>query len=112
MKKILILPCLLIALAIQSQPKPKSNKPPSSKELADMMKEMEAAMKEMSPEDKRMLDSMGVKLPSSKKVQEMAAFAAANPNAANEVLVPKRDAARIASISKVPLTDATLPTYM
>lgn len=85
---------------------------PTQQEMNDMMKEMQKAMDDMSPEDKKMMDSMGVKMPDMKNMQQMASFASANANAEQNVLVPKRDAARIASIQKTPLTKSALPAYL
>jgi hypothetical protein len=76
------------------------------------MKEMEEAFNNMSPEEKRFMDSMGIKMPPVKQMKNMADFAMANSNGGAEVLVPKRDAARIAAISKLPLTKTALPVYI
>ena len=73
---------------------------------------MEEAFNNMSPEEKRFMDSMGIKMPSVKQMKNMADFAMANSHGGAEVLVPKRDAVRIASISKLPLTKTALPVYM
>ena len=54
------------AAVAQSGKKPAKEKPPTKKEMDDMMKEMQKAMNEMSPEDKKMMDSMGIKMPSTK----------------------------------------------
>lgn len=78
-----------------------------------MMKEMQQAMNDMSEEDKRMMDSMGVKMPDLKNMQQMASFASANAGkAAPAVSVPKRDAARIAALPKTPLTTVGLPVFL
>ncbi|MBK6633598.1 MAG: hypothetical protein IPG38_04130 [Chitinophagaceae bacterium] len=64
---------VLATAAIFAQAKPKqksSEKPPTQKEMAEMMKEMQQALDEMSPEDKRMMDSMGIKMPDVKNMQK------------------------------------------
>lgn len=108
--------CILLFLALQAdaQKKPaKKEQLPSQKEMQEMMKEMQQAMNDMSEEDKRMMDSMGIKLPNMKNMQQMASFATANAGKAlPEVRVPKRDAARIALLPKATLTQAALPAYL
>lgn len=100
---------LLCSFSSTAQKKPVKKDPlPTQQE----MKEMEDAFNNMSPEEKRFMDSMGIKMPSVKQMNNMADFAMANSNSAAELLVPKRDAVRIASISKLPLTKTALPVYM
>lgn len=104
---------LLISLQTTAQKKPvKKDPPPSQKEMNEMMKEMEEAFNNMSPEEKRFMDSMGIKLPNVKQMKKTADFAMANSNVQPNVLVPKRDAVRIAAITKIPLTKAALPAYL
>lgn len=104
---------LLCSISVTAQKKPvKKDPPPSQKEMNEMMKEMEDAFNNMSPEEKRFMDSMGIKMPSVKQMKKNADFAMANATLQPEVLVPKRDAVRIAAISKLPLTKTTLPVYM
>lgn len=77
------------------------------------MKEMQSAFDGMSAEDQKILDSMGVKMPNMKNIQQMAAFAAANLDKAEpEVLFPKRDAGRIAAVYKTNLTKAGTAAYL
>jgi tetratricopeptide (TPR) repeat protein len=72
--------------------------------MADMMKEMQEAMNEISPEDKRMMDSMGIKMPDTKSIQKsMSGITDAQLQKAFEDekrIVPMRDAARNAAIPK------------
>ncbi len=104
---------LLISLQTTAQKKPvKKDTPPSQKEMNEMMKEMEEAFNNMSPEEKRFMDSMGIKLPNVKQMKKTADFAMANSSVQPDVLVPKRDAVRIAAISKLPLTKTALPVYL
>jgi tetratricopeptide (TPR) repeat protein len=94
-------------------------KAPTQKELQDMMKEangmMAEMMKDMSPEDRKMMDSMGIKMPDMNKAaknipqatDKQLAKAWENENR----IVPAKDAARIAAIPKG-LTDARMNTYI
>ncbi|WP_315821415.1 hypothetical protein [Paraflavitalea speifideaquila] len=70
MKKYVLLLLFIAVTAAgtaQTKPKPKPKEAvPTQKELADMMKEMQSAMDGMSPEDKKMMDSMGIKMPDMK----------------------------------------------
>lgn len=74
MKKYLVAFALLFILAAATgQQKKKSTgkeKPPTQKEMEEMMKEMEKAMEGISPEDKKMMDSMGVKMPDMKNLKK------------------------------------------
>jgi tetratricopeptide (TPR) repeat protein len=108
MKSILLLAVFLFAGLIttaQSGKKPvKQNKKPSvQKELEELEKEMA----DMDPEERKMLEKMGIKgtLENMKKMngKEMQE---AWENA--DIAIPKRDAARIASISQKPLTHLSM----
>lgn len=102
---------LLAHTLVYSQQKPpKKDKAPSQKELNDMMKEMEESMKGMSEEDKKLMESMKMKMPDMQTMKKTASFAAAHN--APEVLVPKRDAVRLAALPKTPLTRAAVPGYL
>ena len=120
MKKIfLLLPPLLFSLAATSQTKPAKTKAPTQKHMKDMQKQaqemMDEMMKEMDPEDKKMMDSMGIKMPDMKKLGKMPAnISDAQLSKAMEDdsrIVPGKDAARIAAIP-AGLTVAKLPVYL
>jgi hypothetical protein len=109
----ILLALLLFSHASTAQKKPvKKDPPPSQKEMNEMMKEMEDAFNNMSPEEKKFMDSMGIQLPNMKQMKKTADFAVANASIQPNLLVPKRDAIRIAAVSKIPLTKATLPVYV
>src|SRR5689334_3064398 len=99
MKRIFVLGlAIFICSSILAQPGKKSSqkdKPPTQKEMEDMMKEMQKEMDGMSPEDKKTLDSMGVKVPSMKDVPKMSDKELADAWENENRIVPVRDAARI-----------------
>ena len=72
MKKYLLAATFLFAMTVsvaQTKPKPKQKeKPPTQKEMQDMMKEMQGAMDDISAEDKKAMDSMGIKMPDMKAI--------------------------------------------
>lgn len=111
-KFILIIFCILSGVIYsQAQTKPKE-KAPTGNDIGQMMKEAQKAMDEMSPEDKKAMEDMGVKLPSMNnlpKVTDQQLQAGLN---AESAIVPEKDIARIASISKTHLTSAAIPTYL
>lgn len=113
MKKTLLLHVmLLLAIIAFTQPKPKpKEKPPTQKELAEMMKEMQAELDGMSAADKKLLDSMGIKMPSLKNMPKVsdAQLAAAMENEAR--IVPQKNTSRIAAIPKA-VTDAKMSSYI
>jgi tetratricopeptide (TPR) repeat protein len=114
MKKYLFLSILLLVMeAAFSQPQPKQKeKPPTQKEMADAMKEMEKAMTGMSPEDKKMMDSLGIKMPSMNNIPKVSDKQLADAQEIENLIVPKKDAARIASISKIPLTSGSIGSFI
>ena len=71
MKTNFILVFLLLVSFGFAQKKPvEKDKPPTQKEMDEMMKEMEGAVNEISPEDKKMMDSMGIKMPDVKAIKK------------------------------------------
>jgi len=89
----------------------KKDMPPTQKEMQDMMKEMQKELDGMSPEDKKMLDSMGVKLPSMKDIPNVSDKQLADARKDEGRPVPKRDAARIASVPKA-VADSKMGAYI
>ena len=114
MKKYLLAFILLLAMAAtfaQTKPKQKE-KPPTQKEMEDMMKEMQNAMDEMSPEDKKTMDSMGIKMPSTKTIPKLTDKQWADAWDEENRIVPKKDAARINTALAVTLTNAEMSAYI
>src|SRR5687768_14402404 len=118
-KYVLLLVLLSMGVSVLAQTKPKSKQqeaPPTQQEMAEMMKEMEAAMDDISPEDKKAMDSMGFKMPDMNAIKKTisgvsdAQLKEAYDN--ENRIVPLRDVSRIGSIPKLPLTDATLSTFV
>ena len=74
MKRYSLIATLLFAMTVsyaQTKSKQKEKeKPPTQKEMQDMMKEMQGAMNDISPEDKKTMDSMGIKMPDMKAIQK------------------------------------------
>jgi hypothetical protein len=73
-------------------------KPPTQKEMEAMMKEAEKMMGEMSPEDKKMMDSMGIKMPSFKNVPQVGDKELADAYAMEGVVVPPKNTTLIPTI--------------
>lgn len=115
MKKIAFISiAFLIYSGSFAQPGKKSSqkdKPPTQKEMQDMMKEMQKELDGMSPEDKKMLDSMGVKLPSMNGMPKVSDKQLADARKNETRGVPKQDATRIASIPKA-VTDSKMGAYI
>lgn len=97
------------------KPAPKE-KIPTQKEMDAMMKEMQAAMNEIDPEDKKMMDSMGIKMPDTKSIKKnMAGVSDAQLKKAYEDdsrIVPLKDAARIAASLATTLSNAEVNAYI
>jgi Flp pilus assembly protein TadD len=90
-------------------------KPPTQKEMEAMMKEAEKMMGEISPEEKKMMDSIGIKMPDINQMKKNAAGISDKQLAEawedETRVVPKRDVARIAAISG-PVTNARRGAYI
>ncbi len=99
-----------IPFSLMAQTKPKA-KPPTQKEMEQMMKEAKKMMGELSEEDKRMMDSLGIKMPDFKNMPKVSDKQLAQAWEDENRVVPKRDAARIATITKG-VTDARMETYI
>jgi tetratricopeptide (TPR) repeat protein len=120
MKKYLLAFILLLAMgAAFAQTKPKKQeKPPTQKEMEDMMKEMQKGVEEMSPEDKKMMDSLGIKMPTDQNLINQYNFANKNitqqqkKNISGIETIPVKDAARIVGIPKTILTNAQLLVFL
>ncbi|MFZ4771432.1 MAG: hypothetical protein ACOYLO_14710, partial [Ferruginibacter sp.] len=116
-KNILLCSFLLIACISIAQIKPKQkDKPPTQKEMTEMMNEMQSMTEGMNAEDKKMLDSMGFKMPDLKAVQKtVAGLSDAQITKANDVnnrIVPLKDAARISAALSLTISDAAMPAYI
>ena len=114
MKKLLMVSILLLILAtaFAQPPKPKpKEKPPTQSEMEKMMKEAQKAINEMSPEDKRMMDSMGIRMPSFKNVPTVSDAQMKEAVENENRIVPKKDVDRIAAIPKT-VTDGRMGAYI
>ena len=105
-----------IAMSQQKSKKKEEEKPPTQKEMDEMMKEMQKAMGEISAEDKKAMDSMGIKLPDANTMKKnMSGVSDAQLKKAWEDesrIVPARDATRIATISASPLTNSSVGAFI
>lgn len=114
--RFLLLLISLLALGEISfaQPGKKStskDKPPTQKEVEDMMKEMQKELDAMSPEDKKMMDSMGINMPSTKTIPKFTDKQWATALEDEKRIVPERDVVRITAIPK-PVTDSKMGAYI
>ena len=119
MKKYFFILAILFAANIAfAQPGKKpvaKEKPPTQKEMDEMMKEAQKAMDELDPETKKMMDSMGIKMPDTKQMKKNTSGISDKQLAVawedENRIVPKRNEARIASISQK-VNDATMAGYL
>lgn len=115
--KMLLFIFMLLNTASFSQPgkKPAKEKTPTNKEMQDMMKEAQKMMGEISDEDKKMMDSLGIKMPDINQMKKNASGISdkqlADAWEKETRIVPKRDDARIAAIPH-PVTDARIGAYI
>jgi tetratricopeptide (TPR) repeat protein len=114
MKKYMLLFILLINLTIsfsQKKKKSETEKAPTQKEMSELMKEMQLAMDEMDPEDKKMMDSLGIKMPSVPAMPKVSDKQLAEAWEEDGRIVPKKNTSAIAAIPATPTTTA-LPAFI
>jgi len=85
---------------------------PTQSEIEKMMKEAQAAMKNIDPATKKMMDSLEIKMPGAQNAPKVGDKTLADAYEEQTRLVPKKDAVRIASIPKQPITDASMPVFI
>lgn len=108
-----ILVGLFSSQLVLAQPKPKQKeKAPTQKEMEEMMKEAQKAIDNLDPEEKRMMDSLGIKMPSFKEVPKVGDAALKKAFDDENRLVPLKDNARIGSIYKFPLTSSNISNFL
>lgn len=96
----------------QQKPKPKEkDKPPTQKEMEEMMKEAQKELDNLSEEDKKMMKEMGIKIPSMKDVPQVTDKQLADAWENENRIVPQKDVARIAAIPKT-VTDVRMGAYI
>jgi len=76
------------------------------------MKEAQKELDNMSDEDKKMMKEMGIKIPSMKDVPQVTDKQLADAWENENRIVPNKDQARITSISKTPITNSAMPSYL
>jgi len=100
MRTIIFLAAILLAnLCGWSQPakKPKE-KPPTQNEMESLMKEAQKMMDGMSPQNKKTMDSMGIKMPSFNNIPKSSDKELANAYADEGVVIPRKNTQLIATI--------------
>jgi hypothetical protein len=119
MKKILLIAFTLVSLFsfAQQKPKPKEKeKPPTQKEMEEMMKEMQKEMDGMSEEDKKMMDSIGIKMPDVKTIQRnVSGISDAQLKKGYEDesrIVPQKDVVRINTALATSLSNTGMGAYV
>ena len=101
-------------------PSPKENKGKEKalrrKKWTRLVKEMQKAMDEMSPEDKKAMDSMGIKMPDMKAIQKSVSGISdgqlQKTYEDESRIVPQTDAARINTALSVTLSNAEMSAYI
>ncbi|MFT4019675.1 MAG: hypothetical protein QM668_22115 [Agriterribacter sp.] len=111
MKKIVLIVIILFAASALFAQKTQTEKPPTQKEMEEMMKEAQKMMGKLSEDDKKMMDSLGIKMPDFKNPPKVSDKQLAKAWEDENRVVPKKDAARIAAISKA-VTDVRMETYI
>lgn len=106
LKSVILLVFIGSVLAGNGQTKSKTKeKAPTKSELEQAMKEAEQMMGELDPETKKMMDSMGIKVDFKAARKNAAAATGEGMKNAFEdenLVVPRKDAARIAAIAPTP----------
>ncbi|MBN8879263.1 MAG: hypothetical protein J0I32_17075 [Sphingobacteriales bacterium] len=109
MKHIVLFIILLPLFAISQK-----RNPTNQKEVQERLKEAQSGYDKLTPEQKKMMEQMGIKLPDAASNPVLNTKNAGTVNIAMQKefgLVPAKDAARIGGIAATPLSDAALATY-
>ncbi len=118
MKKLLFTSSLLLVMiAVFAQNKPKATeKSPTQKEMQEMMKEAQKELNNMSPEDKKMMDSMGFKMPDmnaiGKNVSGVSDAQLKKVFEDENRIVPLKDVARIKLVQSTTITSSGMAAYI
>ena len=100
-------------LLSQTKPKPKQKETvPTQKEMEEMMKEAQKQMDNLDPETKKMMDSMGIKIPSFNNIPKVTDAQLQEAYENENRIVPQKDVSRITSMSKTLLTNATILAFL
>lgn len=108
MRFFLITVLILFTLLATAQTK----NPSTVKEAEDRAKQAQQQLDNLTPEQKMMMEQMGIKIPTSAGTLPVGTTDAQVAMAAGGDGVPKRNAALIAAIPQVTLTAASLPAYI
>jgi hypothetical protein len=108
---------ILFSFTIFAQSKPKQKESiPSKKELNNMMQEMQKSITDISPDYKKMMDSMGIKLPDLKSIQKnVSGVSHAQMEKALENenrIVPRKDLVRINAALTVTISNTEMGIYI
>ena len=111
---LLITLCIMFwGLYVPAQNKSKQKeKAPAGNEMEEMLKETQKELDNMSPEDKKMMEDMGVKIPSMKNIPKVTDQQLKDANDENERIVPKKDLARISTALSITISDAGMAEYI
>ncbi len=113
-KKLLLSAAIFLSQFALAQPAKKTDKAPTNAEMQKMMKEAQKAMDEMSPEDKKMMEEMGIKMPDMNKVIPKGVTDKQLQQAYEDdkLWVPRKNAALIAKASKKLAGEADLKSFL
>jgi len=94
-----------------AQTKPKE-KVPSGNEMEELMKEAQKELDNLSPEDKKMMEDMGIKVPSLKDVPKVGDKQLSKAYDKETQIVPMLDVTRIAGLKTTPLNAGNMGAYI
>ena len=99
---------------VMAQPVKKGEKAPTTAELQKMMKEAQKVMDDMSSEDKKMMEEMGMKMPDLKKALPKGITNKQLQQAYDDdkLWMPRKNTALIAKASKKLASEAELKTFL
>lgn len=103
---LLLTPCCIIA---QNGKKPAAN-PVSQGEIEQRAREAQQAMEKLTPEQKKMMEQMGIQIPVTSIPEQNKSNPAGQSGFTGDI--PPKDEARIKQIPGSLLTDAGLPSYI
>lgn len=104
---------LTVMSAVSAQTKPKQEeKAPTSAEMEQLMKEAQKALEELSPEDKKMMEEMGIKIPGFNDVSDVNDKQLSEAFVEDGLIIPSKKTELIASLPKRIFSNPELSEYV
>lgn len=111
-KYLLIIGLVLTSYALYAQKTESEEEAPTAEEMQELMKEAQMEMDNLSEEDKKAMEEMGIKIPSFNEVPDVTDKQLADAFEEEGKVIPSKKADLIAALPKKILSDAEVTSYI